>query len=185
MSEIRIASRYAKSLIELSEEKGILEDVFKDMQLFSQVVQENKQFHLLLKNPIVHADKKQAIIKALFGKRFNKVTMTFFDLIIRKSREAYLLQVAEQFISQYNEKKGNISATVITSIPLSDDLRKQFRQIIKQATGKEVDLKEMVKEDIIGGFILKMGDKQVDESLKTKLEALKHQLTDKSYIKTY
>jgi F-type H+-transporting ATPase subunit delta len=184
MSEIRVASRYAKSLLELAQEKNILEDVYQDMELFSKTVNDNRELLLVLKNPIIHADKKLAILTALFQKRVSNITMIFFELVIKKNRERYLTEVADQFVAQYNDIKGNIPATVTTTFPLNDGLRTQFRTLIKEATGKDAHLKEEINPDIIGGFVLKMGDKQVDESIRAKIEELKANLIDKSYIKT-
>jgi F-type H+-transporting ATPase subunit delta len=185
MSEIRIASRYAKSLLELAEEKGLVEEIFKDMDLFSNVIENNREFLLVLKNPIISSDKKLAILKALFENKVNSLSMSFFSLITKKNREVYLPEVAEQFISQYNEYIGNIAATVTTTFPLTDDLRVQFKNIIRQYTGKEAHLKEYVNPNLIGGFVLKMGDRQLDESIRSKLEELKTNLIEKSYIRAF
>jgi len=183
MSEFRVAYRYAKSLLDLSAEKGILEEVHKDMRLFHQVVTENHDFRLLLRNPIINHDKKLSILMSLFSGKVNDLTQEFFKIICRKNREGFLPAVAKEFHLQYNASKGIADAQVTTTFPLTDDLRKQFTQIVGEVSGKEVELVEVVDEDLIGGFVLRIGDRQIDESLSSKLKQLKKEFSYNPYVK--
>jgi len=103
MSQIRIATRYAKALLELSIEKNSLEAVFGDMKTFLSITSENRELAVVLANPIVNYEKKFNILKALLGKSADKITMSFFDLITRKNRSMDLVATAREFLSQYNE----------------------------------------------------------------------------------
>lgn len=183
MSEYRVAYRYAKSLLELAEEKGILEAVHQDMQLFASVAKENRDFVLLLKNPIIPGDKKLSVLEAVFGGKVNELTQEFYKIIVRKGREGYLLAISKEFHLQYNAYKGIAGAKVITTFALNDELRKQFTDIVKEISGKEVELEEMVDEDLLGGFVLRIGDRQVDESVSTKLLRLKKEFSYNPYVK--
>lgn len=183
MSDIRVASRYAKSLLELSVEKGLLEDIHKDMRLFSRTVKESREFELLMKNPVVTPSKKLSIIKRIFEGKVNNLTIQFFEIITRKSRESFLPLIASEFQNQYNAHKGIQRAEVTTTFPLTDSLRQEFLTIIRRATGKEIELKEKVDPSILGGFILKIGDRQIDDSLSSKLKELRYKMIDDSYVK--
>lgn len=172
----RAAVRYAKSLIELSQEQKVLEKVIEDMKLFNKVVEDNRELAVVLKNPIIPADKKKAIIKSLFEKRVQIITLKAFDLIIAKGRESILDEIAVQFINEYNVIKGIVEATVSTPYKLDEKQRNEIIKIVEETTGKKAELRETVDEKLIGGFLLKIGDKQVDESVKTKLVKIQRAL---------
>ena len=177
MSEFRVASRYAKSLLDLAQEQGKLEEVNKDMQLFEKVGKENREFLLVLKNPIITHDKKLSILRSIFKGKVNDLTLAIFEIIVKKHREAILFSVSKEFHSLYNRVKGIDSAEVISVAPLTEQLRSKFKEIIKREFGKEVELHEKVDKDLIGGYILKVGDRQIDESIKGKLLTLKREFS--------
>lgn len=183
MTDIKVASRYAKSLIDLALEKGALEEIYKDMQLFDKISQQNRDFVLMLRNPIISHSKKNAVLHSLFKGKVNPATMAIFDIITRKNREAYLPAVAEVFIDMYRKQKGIEKATITTAVPINNELRNIFKQQITQKTGKQVELIDKVDPSIIGGFVLRIGDRQMDNSIRYKLASLEQELSDNSYIK--
>lgn len=177
MQNHRAASRYAKSLLELAKEQKVLDEVYGDMQLFSAVVDQNRNFAVMLKNPIINHYKKQTILRALFEKRMNKLTILAFDQITKKNREKILDQVAKEFQIQYNILKGLQSADITTTIKLDAELRDKFMKLVEDISGKQASLKEMVDEDIVGGFVLNVGDIRLDRSIKSQLSNIKRELT--------
>lgn len=185
MSEYRIASRYAKSLLGLADEKGALEEVNKDMLLFSQMAEENRDFVLMLKSPVVTHDKKLNILNAVFTGKVNDLTLAIFQILTRKHREAHLPAIATEFHHQYNVRKGVEEATVTTTFQLDATLRKEFESIVTQITGKKVELTEVVDEDLLGGFILKIGDRQIDDSISSRLSALRLKFSQNPYVKEF
>lgn len=185
MSEHRIASRYAKSLLELADEKGVLEDVNKDMQMFSALAAENRDLVLMLKSPVVAHAKKLAVLNKVFEGKVNELTLAIFQILTRKHREQYLPLIALEFHHQYNVRRGIEEATVTTTFALDADLRKEFENIVKSISGKEVELTEKVDKSLIGGFILKIGDRQIDDSLSSKLSALKLKFSQNPYVKEF
>jgi len=186
MSEYRVASRYAKSLLELSIEKGALEEVRKDMLAFTKVCKESRDFVLMLENPIIKHDKKNLILKKVFEGKVHDLTLATFDIITKKNRESYLPGIAKEFEAQYNIEKGIEEATVTTAVALPDDIKKSLEEIVKKiSTKKSVDLNEIVDKDLIGGFVLKVGDRQIDDSIKSKIKALKLKFKQNPYIKVF
>ncbi len=178
MSVGTVAARYAKSLIELAEERKVVETVYQDMLLFRDTAKANRGLMLALKSPVVRHEKKLGILKALFKEKVDPVSYSIFEIITRKNRESILDEIAEEFITQYNTYKGIQKATITTTIPLNADLRAQFNKIVADATGRTVELEEKVDEKLIGGYILRVGDRQIDASLKSRLNELKLELTD-------
>jgi len=186
MAESRASSRYVKSLLGLAVEQGALEQVHDDMVLLDRVCEENRAFVLMLKNPIIKHGKKREILQKLFAGKVHSLTMAIFDIITRKNREAILPAIANEFHQAYNVYKNISKATVTTAIPIDDELRSQFESMVKNISKKDkVELKEKVDTEMIGGFILDVGDKQIDASLKNKLKMLKVNLSHNPYIKEF
>jgi F-type H+-transporting ATPase subunit delta len=173
MSEQSVAFRYAKSLVGLAQERGLLDTVYEDMKFFTTVCEENRSFVLALKSPVVKHWKKLEILKAIFQQRVNPVSFTIFDIITKKNREAILPAVASEFLKQYGEIKNIQPAQVTTVSPLTEAQRKEFIKLVADATGKTVELTEKTDERLIGGYVLRVGDRQVDTSVKSRLNELK------------
>ena len=173
-----VASRYAKSLIDLAQERNVLEVVFKDMKLFKDTTDKNRGLMLALKSPVVRHEKKLNILKALFQDRVDPVSYSIFTIITKKNRESILDAIADEFIKQYNDSQGILKATVITTTPLTEELRIQFNNIVAAATGKKIELEERINPDLIGGYILRVNDRQIDASLRSRLNELKLQLVN-------
>ena len=177
MLDYRVAHRYAKSLIELAESKGILDKVHEDISLFATACEESRELSLLLKTPIVKHVTKKKILRKLFDGKVDKMTSAFFDIICDKNRESFLQDIAKEFHIQYNIHKGIVAAQVTTAVELNDELRKEFNSILKDISGKKnIELEEIVDEELIGGYILKVGDRQIDDSVSGKLNALRRKL---------
>ena len=182
MSETRIAARYAKPLLELATEKGSLDAVAKDMNAFSELCDSNREFVLMLKNPILNHLKKLAILNKIFKGKVNTLTLSIFDIISRKNREQYLPEIAKEFHRQYNVAQGISEATITTVAPINAELRKEISALVKKVTGQKVELTEKVDASIIGGFILKIADRQIDDSVASKLNELKLKFSQNLYV---
>ena len=176
MSVATVAARYAKSLLDLAQENALTETMYKDMQFFKRTLDQSRPLLLMLKNPIVRSEKKSAVLKAAFSGRIDPVTMSFFQIIAKKNRESIMDAIANEFINQYDRLKGVERATIITTIPLTEELRKTFIAMVTKATGgKAVELEEKLDSKLIGGYILRVGDRQVDGSIRSQLNDLRLQ----------
>ena len=185
MAESRAASRYVKSLLDLAVEKNALEEVHRDMQMLTEIASANRQFALVLQNPVIKHDKKLDILEKTFKGKVHNLTLSFFDIITRKNREAILMDVAREFHNAYNAYKGIGKATVVTAMPLDAALRLEFEKLVKQYSGdkKKVELIEKVDPSLIGGFVLNVGDRQVDASVRSKIKTLRRNFTQNPFIK--
>lgn len=184
MADSRASFRYVKSLLGLAVEQNAVDQVHNDMQMFSRVVESNRDFKLMLQNPIIKHDKKREILEKLFKGKVHPLTMSIFDILTRKNREPILPAIAIEFHNAYNEYKGISKAFVTTAVPLDPKLRAEFEKIVKQYSNKkQVELIEKIDKDMIGGFILSVGDRQVDASIKNRLKALKLEFSQNPYIK--
>ena len=182
MSNHRVAHRYAKSIMELSLEKGVFEEVRTDFVKLSTMAKGSRDLVLMLKNPIISSEKKLKVLKALYATDAQKITLTFFEIVSRKGRESILVDVAMEFENLYNIHKSIQVAELTTTFAIDEKLRKQFREVVKDISGLDtVQLVEKINPNLIGGYILKVNDRQLDESLSSKLRILKAQFSENHY----
>lgn len=182
MSEIKVASRYAKSLLDLAIEQKSLDKVYNDMQLFYQVCKANRELVSVLQSPIITGDKKLHILTDIFGKKVEKLTLSFLDITVRKGREGLLVEIADSFFTQYNLFKGIVLAKVSSSSKLNEATLKEIVAKVEKMTGGKVELTAEVNPELIGGFVLTVGDKQFDASILHQMKGLKKAIIDKTYI---
>jgi len=179
MSEIKVAARYAKSLIDLALEQKALEEIKGDMELFVSTLKANTELQAVVKNPIIPLSKKNAIINAVFGGKIHKVTSAFLKIVIDKGRAEIIYGTAKEFLNQYNQYKNIVTAKVTSATPLTENAKTEIINKVKAITGGEVLLQTTVDNSLIGGFILTVGDKQFDTSLASGLAKLKKEFTQK------
>ncbi|PSR14348.1 MAG: ATP synthase F1 subunit delta [Bacteroidetes bacterium] len=174
MSVQRIAGRYAKSLIELAQEHHKLDRVLADVTSFQQVAQ-HKDFALMLKSPIVNAGKKLSIVEALFGSKYDELTLAFLRILINKGREPYLPEIASEFIAQYKKLNHISTVKVTTAEPLSIAALASLQKKLEASsfTDTKVEITTAVDQELIGGFVLEIGDRIYDASVQQKLDELK------------
>ena len=185
MQHTRLASRYAKSLLDLAIENGKEEEVYADMVLLEKTCTSSREFEVLLKSPVVKADKKEAILKAVFKGNVSKLSEEFINIITRKGREAYLVSIASSFLQQYKNHKNITTASIVTAVPLDKSLKEKILGIIGDNVSGEVELEERVDKDLIGGFVLRVGDQQVDSSVRHKLNQLEQNFKKNPYVKEF
>ncbi|MFZ4863109.1 ATP synthase F1 subunit delta [Sphingobacterium sp. Mn56C] len=172
MSVFKVASRYAKSLLDLANEQGNLEAVKEDIEQVAAVIKASTELQAVLQNPIIKTDKKQAILAALFGGKVRPEVIGFFDIMVRKGRSALVYATAVEFVREYNELKGIVKAEVISASPLSDKNLQELGNAIAQQIQASILLTNKVDKSLIGGFVIKVGDKQLDSSIAGKLNKL-------------
>lgn len=182
MSVQRIASRYAKSLIDLAQETNKLERIKEDIDAFKSAL-ESRDFFLLLKSPIVPTSKKASIMKVLFDGKFDELTMAFINLLIQKKREPHLPAVAAEFHEQYKVLKQITSLKITTAKQLSEEALNAIKVefLASTATDKNIEIETAIDPNLIGGFVVEFGDRLYDASIKHKLGLLKKEFVDNKY----
>ena len=184
MRNTRATSRYAKSLLDLAKEQNTLELCKTDMASVVSLCRNSRELVLLLKSPVVKTDKKLAIIAELFV-GCSPLVLSFIKLITKKKREALLFDIAQGFLDLYKIDQGIESATLTTAVALDEDTRQQVLDFIKKQGVSQVDLTEQVDESLIGGAILRLGDKQLDASVARQIKDLKQSFNKNLYIKDF
>lgn len=179
----RVASRYAKSLLDLSIEKGLLEETYKDMLYLQDLSRQSRDFANLLKSPVVKADTKEKAIAAVTEGQLKPLTTSFIHLVISKAREGVMPEVISSFVSQYKEYKQIHIIKLTTATPVSDSLKDQIVSKVKAESGYEqIELESKVDPSIIGGFVLQSGDKLVNASISYDLRNILRQFENNDYL---
>lgn len=176
MNSSKVAIRYAQALLELAVENNTLDAVSRDMQYLAQVNADNRDFQLLLSSPVIKADKKIAVLNEIFGS-FEKVSTAFVELIAKNGRENILPEIAIAFNALVKEHRGIVPVTLTSAAKLDDAVKKQIVSKISATIKGTIEITEVIDPSLIGGFIVKMGDTQIDASVASKLSQLKQRLT--------
>ena len=179
----RVASRYAKSLLDLAIEKGQLEQVYADMNYLNQLVKGSRDFLNLLRSPVVKADVKTKAVNAVTAGKISELTTAFTTLMISKTRESVLPEVISAFIKQYKAYKNIHIVKLTTATPVSDQVKNHIVAKVKQEGNMEnIELETIVNPSIIGGFVLQTGDKLIDASISYDLKEISRQFENKDFI---
>jgi F-type H+-transporting ATPase subunit delta len=177
-----VASRYAKSLIDLAIATKQVEEVHKDMMMINKVCTENHDFVVMLESPVIKTDKKMAIFKKVFDGKISATTLAFLNIIATKRREGYIDDIARSFDDQFKAYMGITKATITTAVPLDSSTKSKIMDLVKKSSKGEVELIEKTDKSLIGGFVLKVNDQQVDTSIKRKLNDLRKNFSGNPYV---
>ncbi len=183
MNNPRLAGRYAKSLIDLAVENDQLENVYTDMLYLQKVCNTSREFVNLLRSPVIKADKKAQIMDAVTKDKVNTLTASFNSLMIRKGREQTLPEIITAFINMYNDLKGIHKVKLTTAHPVSEELKQNIvDKFISTTPLQHIELETIVREELVGGFIVEFDNNLVDASILRDLKDLKKQFQDNIYV---
>lgn len=178
MSAQRVAKRYAQALLDLAVEHNALEAVYHDMEAVEQFLKQNPKVEAILNNPIIYSYKKLAILKALFEKHVHPLTLRFIEALSKRNRENILFEVAIAFENLYEERQGIQRAHVQSAVALDNSLKAAITDLVAKASNKkQVRLFEQINPELIGGFVLRIDDTQLDASVRSKLRQIEMELT--------
>ena len=176
MKSTKVAVRYAKALLEISIENKSIDAVLGDMQFLSKTINESHEFELLIASPIVSSSKKLDIFEKVFGS-FEKISMSFIRLITKNGREFYLPSIAASFEAQVKAHRGIVPMTITSAVALDDTTKKQIIAKVQATIAGQLEIEEKIDESLIGGFVVRMGDTQIDASVLSQFNNLKQRLT--------
>jgi len=175
MSGSRAAIRYAKAVLSLASDQNKAEDINADMMALTQAIEQNDELDMMLKSSLIRPELKKKALQAVFPD-FQKISNDLIDVLITNKRLDILGAVANSYTKLYDEMTGKEKATVITAVPITSEMEIKVLAKIKELTNKAVELENIVDESILGGFILRIGDKQFNASISNQLNKLKREL---------
>ena len=177
MKSTKAASRYATALLELAIEQQKTTVIEQDMQYLLSTANDNRDFQIFLNSPVIRADKKVSILKELFGE-FDALTTSFVTLIAKNGRESMLLEIASSYISLLKAHNGIVPVTIVSASALSENAKNSILNKVTNYVNGKPEITEKVNPDLLGGFVVKIGDKQIDASVATQMVRLRQALVN-------
>ncbi|MDS1030334.1 ATP synthase F1 subunit delta [Bacillota bacterium LX-D] len=176
MNDIAIARRYAEALFELAVEKGQLDQVKADLAGVYDSLKASADLKRILDDQLLDAAQKQDIFREIFSSHLQDLTLNFIMTVFENRRERYLGGVLEEFFKLVNASRDVLEAEIRTAVEIPEKDAKVLIQKISEITKKKINPKYKVDAEIIGGAIVKIGDKVIDGSVATQLAKLKESL---------
>lgn len=172
-----IANRYAEALFQLSEEENITKEIYNELHDVVEVIKNNKELDNVLKSPLVAKNEKTQLIEALFNNKINNDLKNFLKILVEKGRISSLKSIELTFKELLNDKHNIIEGTVISAIALTEKQVKELEEKLSKKYNKNVTLENEVDQSILGGVLVRLGNTEIDGSVKTRLNNIKDQLT--------
>lgn len=176
MDQSKINVRYAKAFFTLAKEKGLTLELRKDAGLISSVCESSSDFKLLLESPVIKTSQKSEAIRRIFEGKIHALSINFLLLIAENKRENYIPGIFRYLEDLYRREEGIKSAVLTSAQPLNESLVAQIKEILEKEFKSKVELSQKVDQKLIGGFVLRVEDKQYDASLLTQLKKIREQL---------
>lgn len=180
----RAALRYAKAILSLARDKNVTEEVNTDMARIKDTIEASTDLRVLLTSPVVKDTIKIGALNQVFSGT-NPMTASLFNVLSENNRISLLGQVALKYTQLFDEMNNVQVAKVTSAIPLSPALEEKIQAKVKELTGNEAKIENTVDDNIIGGFILRVGDLQYNASIAAQLGNLKREFTNNTYVSKF
>ncbi|MCV9929726.1 ATP synthase F1 subunit delta [Flavobacterium sp. LS1R49] len=177
MASTRAAIRYAKAILDLANSKGVAEAVNNDMESIASTIDANAELSTFIQNPTTKVEVKEKALLEVFA-NVNGVTQGLFHLLYENKRFEILDAIAVEYSKLFDESNGVEVAQVTTAIPMDAALEAIVLAKIATLSDKKITIENIVDASIIGGFILRIGDKQYNASIANRLQVLKRELSN-------
>jgi F-type H+-transporting ATPase subunit delta len=177
MAGTRAAIRYAKAILDLANSKGVAEAVDTDMKSIALTISSNEELNTFIQNPTTRVEVKEKALLEIFAS-INGVTKGLFHLLFENKRFEILDAIATEYVKLFDESNGIEVAKVTTAFPMDAALEAQVLASIAKLSDKKITIEKHIDPSIIGGFILRIGDKQYNASVANRLQVLKKELSN-------
>ena len=172
-----VGATYGEALFELAVEEGREEELMNEVILLRELLSENPDFGKLMNHPKVLKEDKLEVLEAVFKGRVSEELVGFLHLIVSKDRYGEIDSILDYFIDEVKQVKGIGVAYVATALDLSEAKKKEVEQKLLSTTSfTRMEMHYQVDESLIGGMVIRIGDRVVDSSIKSKLDALQKKL---------
>lgn len=177
----RAALRYAKAVLELANEKNVAQEVHDDFVLIEETYNASRDLRVILNSPVVNNTIKRGTLTEVFTK-VNPLTTEVFKVLLKNNRIDLLALIAIKYKQLFNAMNNEQVAKVTTAFPLTPALEAKIQAKVKELTGNEAKIENLIDDSIIGGFILRVGDLQYNASIAAQLNGLKREFNNNAYV---
>jgi F-type H+-transporting ATPase subunit delta len=168
-----LQGRYASALFDLASEQGVVTAVESDLDKLGQALRESPDLAALIRNPKVSRDdtaKAMDAVSRVLG--LSPLTQNFIGVLAANRRLSALPEIVRAFSTIAAAQRGEVTTEVTSAHPLDDNQIAQLAQKLKAREGKEVKIKASVDPEILGGLVVRIGSRQIDSSIRTRLNTL-------------
>ncbi|MGZ2369085.1 ATP synthase F1 subunit delta [Ancylomarina sp. YFZ004] len=176
MNESKISVRYAKALFLLGKEKNVLDTIVADMKLVDELCNTVKDFWLMVESPVVKTSQKRKAVKLVLADKLDAISLNFMDMVFQNHREIFIKDMVRNFLDLCRKDKGIVSAKLTTAGLIDGDDKANLSEMLKKAFNSKIELEEVLDKDIIGGFVLRVDDQELDASVSSQLNQIKRTL---------
>jgi F-type H+-transporting ATPase subunit delta len=171
-----VAKRYARALYEVAKERGLIDRIETEVNSVVDAIKQNADLEKLLMHPHISQAAKKELVKDLFQAKLSDETMNFLNVLIENGREADLAVIQYAYVQLANEERGIADAVVTTAKALTEEEQAKIAENFGKVLNKKLRIHTVVDPSILGGVVVKIGDRLYDGSIKRKLEQFAHQL---------
>ena len=172
-----IAGRYAEALFQVGEETNSTTKLYEELNAVVEVLKSNKDLYSILKSPLVSKGERKEIVEKVFKNNLSSSLNNFLKIIIDKDRVSAIEAVEKSYKALLNEKNNIIEGIAITAVPMNEDELKQLEANLSSKYNKNVTLENKVDESILGGVLVRLGNEEIDGTVKNRLAKMKDQLS--------
>ena len=172
-----IADRYAQALFEVGEETQTTSELYQELKQLVDILNENKDLYNFLKSPLIGREDKKNVMNNIFEDQLSKNMNNFLKIVIDKDRISVIENIQESYKSLLNDKNNILEGTAITAVSLNEKEIKDLEKNLSTKYNKNVTLTNVVDETILGGVLVKLGNEEIDGTIRTRLSRMKKQLS--------
>jgi F-type H+-transporting ATPase subunit delta len=178
MADDRKIRGYAEAILAVAEAEGALDTVEEELFRFARTVEQQGELREALTDIALPAERKRAVIRELLGERAGDATVNLLELVVEQGRARDLPAIADELVRLAAERGQQAVAEVRTAIPLDEERRRRLAEALERATGKQIDLRALVDEAVIGGVYARVGDQVFDGTVRRRLELARERLSE-------
>jgi F-type H+-transporting ATPase subunit delta len=178
MNESKISVRYAKAIIEQAREEKILGLIKTDMDFIGSCIAQVPELKIIIESPVIKPSEKKSMMRNSIGENLQPLSVSFIDLIFTNKRETYLESICRHFLYLYNKEMGIKPAMLITPKKLDSSVREKIVSLISRKLNVKIELEERADEKLLGGFLLRIEDQQIDTSIASQLAKIRKEFSN-------
>lgn len=178
--QLAVARVYAQALLGLADRQGVVDEILEQLEQLRGLMDATPELEEFFADPLVDEESREAAIDRLFRGRLSDLLLDTLQVMHGKGRLGLARALVDAYREEYEKLRGQIEVKVTTAVPLSESLRQRLRATASQVTGQDAQLIENVDESILGGMVLRIGDRKIDTSIAKEIRRLGEQMVERA-----
>lgn len=178
--QVAVARVYSRAMFDLAQSGDGVDALLEELEGLVQTLQQKPDLHAFFDSPLIEDRDRAEAIEKMFRGRASDLLVDSLQVLNRNDRLVYLETVVEIYRQTVQESRGSVDVHVTSAVPLSDEARQELTALAKRMFGRQPDLTETVDESLIGGLVVRVGDRKIDTSIATDLRRTRRLLADRA-----